>query len=105
MHQRKKMENAVDRCQVEWHDINEEPEALADRGVSLDDVRRKLYVEDESGTLAVGAAAFAALWKETPGQRLLGRLTATPVLSTLARWLYDAFAALLYAWNRYNKRW
>lgn len=92
-------------CEIEWLDINDDPHALADRGVSLDDVRRKLYVEDENGQLAVGAAAFAALWRETPGQRVLGRLTAAPILSTLARWLYDAFAALLYAWNRHHKRW
>jgi len=73
--------------------------------VSLDDVRRKLYVEDDQGRLAIGAAAFAALWSETPGQKLLGRLVTMPVIAVVGRWLYDGFAAVLYGWNRHKKRW
>lgn len=90
---------------VEWIDINDDPDALAARGVSLDDVRLKLYVEDASGELQVGADAFAELWRATPGQRWLGRLVALPVLNTLARWAYNAFAAQLYRWNRRHGRW
>src|SRR5256885_15802222 len=67
--QRARMEG----CAIEWRDINRPPDALAARGVTLDDVRRKLYVEDERGDLHVGAAAFAALWRETPGQTRWGR--------------------------------
>jgi predicted DCC family thiol-disulfide oxidoreductase YuxK len=88
-------------CDIEWLDINKEPEALAHRGVEIDEVRRKLYVEDEQGNLHVGAAAFAALWSETPRQRLLSM----PGLKTVSRWVYDAFAAVLYAWNRQRGRW
>jgi predicted DCC family thiol-disulfide oxidoreductase YuxK len=104
-HQRKKMESAGGDCQIEWHDINDNPDALVDRGINIDDVRRKLYVEDDQGRLAVGAAAFAALWSETPGQKMFGRLLKLPVIARVGRWLYDGFAAVLYAWNRYKKRW
>jgi predicted DCC family thiol-disulfide oxidoreductase YuxK len=92
-------------CPIEWLDINDDPQALAARGVSIDDVRLKLHVEDEAGNLHVGAAAVAALLRETPRQRWLGRLTSAPILSTMARWAYDAFAAALYRWNRSKGRW
>ena len=99
--QRARMEG----CAIEWRDINQDRDALAARGVTLDDVRRKLYLEDERGALHVGAAAFAALWRETPGQRWWGRLAALPGIRTVARWAYDAFAAALYRWNRAKGRW
>jgi len=88
-----------------WRDINRTPDALATRGVTLDDVRRKLYVEDERGELHVGAAAFAACGARTPGQTWWGRVAALPGIRTVARWAYDAFAAGLYRWNRAKGRW
>ena len=92
-------------CSIEWHDINEEPGALAARGIGIDDVRRKLYAENAQGEFYVGSAAFAALWSETPRQRWLGRLVGAPGVSAISRWCYDAFAAALYAWNRRKGRW
>jgi predicted DCC family thiol-disulfide oxidoreductase YuxK len=103
--QRGKMDKAGVGCDIEWLDINAAPDALAPRGVTIDDVRRKLYVEDERGTLHVGADAFAALWRETPGRTGLARLLAAPGFAAAARWLYDRFADLLYAWNRRKGRW
>src|SRR5262249_21168968 len=79
--QRRKMGSGAGCGDIEWLDINDDPDALASRGVGIDDVRRKLYVEDERGDLHVGAAAFAALWRQTPGERWLGRLVSLPVLS------------------------
>lgn len=103
--QRERMGQEIPGCAIEWLDINRNPGALAERGVTIDDVRRKLYVEDERGELHVGAAAFAALWQETPSRRWRGRLMALPVVSTMSRWLYDGFAAALYGWNRRRGRW
>jgi predicted DCC family thiol-disulfide oxidoreductase YuxK len=103
--QRARMASEGSRSDIEWVDINHDSNALADRGVTIDDVRRKLYVEDEQGKLHVGSEAFAALWCETPGQRGRGRLVSLPVLSAVSRWAYNAFAAALYAWNRYRGRW
>ena len=68
-------------------------------------VRERLHVVDEKGELRVGAEAFRALWAHTPGQGALARLTGLPLLNPLLKGVYNAFAALLYAWNRANHRW
>src|SRR5262249_6760287 len=103
--QRKKMRASAACGDIEWLDINDDPDALASRGGNIDHGRRKLYVEDDRGELHVGAAAFAALWRQTPGEQWLGRVVSLPILSTLARLAYDAFADLLYRWNRHKGRW
>lgn len=103
--QRRRMEAMTDTGEVEWHDINDEPDALRWCGAELDDARRKLYVVDNSGQLHVGVAAFAALWGRTPSQKWLARLVSLPAIIPVARWAYDSFAALLYFWNRRKGRW
>jgi len=102
--QRRRMEAAGAEA-VDWRDINAEPDALAACGASLDDVRRKLYAIDEDGRVHIGADAFIALWRATPGQRWLGGLVGAPIVRTLAHALYDWFADRLYAWNRRKGRW
>jgi predicted DCC family thiol-disulfide oxidoreductase YuxK len=103
--QRRRMTAAGAGNTADWRDINGDPNALRFCGAELNDVRRKLYVLDDAGNVHIGAAAFAALWRATPGQRWLGRLLLLPPLAAVARWGYDAFAALLYAWNRRQGRW
>ncbi len=92
-------------CRVEYRDMTKEPDALAPKGVGLDDVRRYLYLIGEDGRLHRGAAAFTEIWRRTPRQRWLGRLLALPVFRAPARWLYDGFARALYDWNRRKGRW
>ena len=101
--QRRRME--ATGAEAEWIDIHNHPEALREIGAEQEFVRRKLHVTDAAGELHVGSEAFTALWSRTAGQRWLGRLCAMPVLRTLSRWAYDAFAALLYRWNRMRRRW
>ena len=103
--QRERMQATGAGCDIEWCDVATDPAALGGRGITVDDVRLKLYAEDEQGNLHVGADAFAALWRETPGRRWLGRLLSAPGLSRPARWAYDRFADFLYAWNRRHGRW
>jgi len=103
--QRERMEATGAGRGIEWCDIAADPAALAPRGIAVDDVRRKLYVEDEQGALHIGADAFTALWRETPGRRWMARLLSAPGVSGLARWGYDRFADLLYWWNRRQRRW
>ena len=52
-------------------------------------------------------AKLAAIesWRRTPGDVWLGRVLGLPVLRQIARFGYDRFADLLYAWNRRNGRW
>ena len=103
--QRERMRATGAGSEIEWCDIVERPDVLAERGIAVDDVRRKLYVEDERGDLHIGADAFTALWQETPGRRWLARLFSAPGLSALGQWAYDRFADLLYAWNQRQGRW
>jgi predicted DCC family thiol-disulfide oxidoreductase YuxK len=90
---------------VEWIDIHSHPEMLEEIGAAQEFVRERLHVVDETGELRIGAEAFRALWKHTPGQAAMARLAGLPVLRVLARGTYNALAALLYRWNRANRRW
>ena len=101
--QRQRMQGCA--LDVEWIDIHSHPEALREIGASQEFVRERLHVVDGKGELRIGAEAFRALWAYTPGQAALAKLTGLPVLNLLARGAYNAFAALLYAWNRANRRW
>ena len=92
-------------AEVQWIDIHSQPDALKEIGARQEFVRERLHVVDEKGELRVGAEAFRALWAHTPGQGALARLTGLPLLNPLSKWAYNAFAALLYAWNRLNRRW
>jgi predicted DCC family thiol-disulfide oxidoreductase YuxK len=91
--------------EVEWIDIHRDAEATREIGVEREFVRERLHVVDESGKVRVGAEAFSALWRHTPGQRRLAGIIGLPVVRVLARWAYNAFAAALYAWNRASGRW
>ena len=103
--QRNKLLAAVRAGQLSFSDINEQPQALAAFGVSLDDVRRRLHATDESGRLIVGADVAIAIWRITPGEGWLASLFGNPVMLPLTRFAYDRFADLLFAWNRRKGRW
>ncbi len=87
-----------------WVDITAHPDALADRGVTLSAVTKRLHVIDKAGKLQVGVAAFAALWDETPRYRILARAVRLPGLKQLATVLYELLAIVLYAWNVRRER-
>ena len=90
---------------IQWIDIHSQPDALTEIGAQQEFVRERLHVVDEKGELRVGAEAFRALWAHTPGQGALAWLTGLPLLNLLSKWVYNALAAVLYAWNRANHRW
>jgi predicted DCC family thiol-disulfide oxidoreductase YuxK len=103
--QRNRLLKAVRADEIEFRDINLEPDALARFGASVEEVRRRLHGLDPSGRLYTGAACASEIWLRTPGDRWLGRLTKRPVMRQIAQNLYDGFAALLYRWNRRQGRW
>jgi len=103
--QRNKLLAAVRAGQLSFRDINEQPQALAAYGASLDDVRRRLHATDESGRLIVGADVAVAIWRITPGEGWLASLFGNPTMLPVTRFAYDRFADLLFAWNRRNGRW
>jgi predicted DCC family thiol-disulfide oxidoreductase YuxK len=103
--QRNKLVAAVRAGRIAFRDINEQPDALAAYGASLDDVRRRLHATDETGRLIVGADVAIAVWRLTPGEGWLARLLGNPVMRPATRFGYDRFADLLFAWNRRKGRW
>ena len=103
--QRNKLLAAVQAGTIAFRDINLEPDALAAHGASLDDVRRRLHATDAAGCLLVGADVAIAVWRLTPGERWLGALAGNAVARPLARFVYDRFADLLYAWNKHKGHW
>jgi predicted DCC family thiol-disulfide oxidoreductase YuxK len=91
--------------EIEWIDVHSDNQAACDVNPNLELVRERLHVVDEAGEVHVGADAFAELWSKTPGQGAWARIARTPSLRPLWRALYNGFAALLYRWNRINRRW
>ena len=98
--QRNKLLAAVRAGTIEFRDINEQSDALASYGVSVDDVRRRLHATDETGKLIVGADVAIAIWRITPGEGFLAKLFGNPLMLPVTRFAYDRFADLLFAWNK-----
>jgi predicted DCC family thiol-disulfide oxidoreductase YuxK len=103
--QRNKLLAAVRAGAIAFEDINEQPDALAGYGASLDDVRRRLHATDKGGRLIVGADVAIAIWRLTPGEGWLAALFGNRLALPFMRFFYDRFADLLFAWNRRKGRW
>ena len=103
--QKRRLIEAIKAGRIAFRDINLEPAALAGRGASLEDIRRRLHATDDQGKLLVGADVALAVWRVTPGEGWLAALFGNPVALPLTRFAYDRFADLLYAWNRRKGRW
>ena len=103
--QRNKLLAAVRAGRIAFRDINEQPDALAAYGASLDDVRRRLHATDEAGHLIVGADVALAVWRMTPGEGWLATLLGNALMLPVTRFGYDRFADLLFAWNKRQGRW
>jgi predicted DCC family thiol-disulfide oxidoreductase YuxK len=74
---------------VAWHDLAQEPDALAEFGLADEEARARLHVVDADGALFAGVDAFALLWSALPGYRRLGRLVVAPGFNALARAVCD----------------
>src|SRR6476619_366337 len=90
--QRNKLLAAVRAGRISFKDINEQPDALAVHGASVDDVRRRLHATDEAGRLIVGADVAIAMWRVTPGEGWLASLLGNRLMLRLTRFGYDRFA-------------
>ena len=103
--QNSRLARAAQASAIEFRDINLEPDALARFGAGIEDVRRRLHGVDADGQLFAGADCAIEIWLRTPGDAWLGRLVGLPVVHQTARFCYDRFANLLYAWNRRKGHW
>jgi len=103
--QKNRLLRAVRADAIEFRDINLEPTALARFGADIEDVRRRLYGLDADGRLYIGADCAIEIWRRTPGDAWIARLLGLPGMRQVARFGYDRFASLLYAWNRRKGHW
>ena len=103
--QRNRLVKAARAGAIEFRDINLESEALSRFGATLEDIRRRLYGLDASGTLHIGADCAIEIWRRTPGDHWLASTFGARPIRPLTRLAYDAFARLLYTWNRRKKHW
>ncbi len=98
----------MERCgveDVEWVDVHTRPEMADETPSSLEQVRERLHVRDDNGQIRIGADAFIFLWLRTPRLHWLGRIAQLPVIRQVFQLCYNAFARLLYRWNRRLKHW
>jgi predicted DCC family thiol-disulfide oxidoreductase YuxK len=103
--QRSRLVRAARAGAVEFRDINLERDALADFGAGVEDVRRRLHGVDAEGHLHLGIDCAIETWLRTPGHAWVGHLLGLPAIRQIARFGYDRFADVLYAWNRRKGHW
>jgi predicted DCC family thiol-disulfide oxidoreductase YuxK len=103
--QRNQLLRATETGEIEFRDINLEPEALGRFGADVEAVRRSLHGLDTTGRLHVGADCAIEIWRRVPGRRWLGRLLGLPGFRQAARLGYEVMADGLYAWNRRKGHW
>lgn len=102
---RNQLLRATETGEIEFRDINLEPEALGRFGADVEAVRRSLHGLDATGRLHVGADCAIEIWRRVPGRRWLGRLLGLPGFRHAARLGYEVMADGLYTWNRRKGHW
>ena len=71
-------------------DISDDQTAPPDE-ISQAEAMKRFHVRRADGKLVSGAAAFAELWKATPGWRWLGHIAALPPFVWIGEGLYRLF--------------
>ncbi len=102
-------------CEIEWIDVHRSSDAMSQIHADLDitdleSVRERWHVRDAQGRVLVGADAVVFMMGRTRKQRWLWRFAGdtslgSSVIRPAMRWAYDAFARVLYRWNRGKGRW
>ncbi|MCC5996381.1 MAG: DUF393 domain-containing protein [Oceanicaulis sp.] len=72
--------------------------------ISQDAALKRFHVRRADGVLVSGAAAFAELWKATPGWRWLGHVAALPPFVWIGEGLYRAFLVIRPGLQRLARR-
>ena len=98
----------MQRCgvqDIDWVDVHNQPDTADETHSSLEQIRERLHVKDTNGQIRIGADAFIFLWLKTPRLRWMGKIARLPIIHQLFQLSYNAFAKLLYLWNRSLKHW
>jgi len=92
-------------CSVSWKDVHTDDNACHEIGAEREFVRERLHVVSENGEIKVGVEAFQVIWQRSPSDRWKARLLSLPVVKQISTVLYNAFARILYRWNRWMGHW
>lgn len=95
----------MQECDVRWLDIHANPDCLDKTGLDREFVRQRLHLIDRDGDHRIGIDAFIALWSTSPTRHWKARILSLPVIHGLSGLAYNAFAWMLYQYNRARKRW
>jgi predicted DCC family thiol-disulfide oxidoreductase YuxK len=90
---------------ITFRDIGQQPDALLGFGADVEDVRRRLHAVDSDGHLYIGIDCVIEIWRRTPSDAWLAGVAGLAWPRRIARFGYDRFADLLYAWNRWRRHW
>ena len=84
------------QSRVSWIDINADSQPLTHYSISQEAAMKRLHVIQD-GQIVVGARAFAAVWSQLPGYRLIVPIVKlTPIMWLLDN-VYNWFAEKRYA--------
>ena len=100
-HQRRRMAGSA----VQWRDVHRDLGARREISAELEFVRERLHAVDEDGRVRTGIDAFELIWRRSPREHWKARLVALPLVRPVATLLYNAFARVLYRWNRWMRHW
>ena len=91
----------ADALALRFHEISREATDLEHYRLSTDDLKKRLYVIDETGNMKGGAEAFILVWQQIPRYRWAARVLAWKPTFWLAEMVYDGVVApCLFEWNR-----
>lgn len=88
----------------DWVDVHRNPEALQATGLELEDVRERLLLVAEGAQLR-GFDAVVEAWSHLPRIGWMARPMRWIWVRHFGRITYNAFARLLYRWNRRRGNW
>ena len=90
-------------AQLAWVDVSA-GQALGE-GLSCAAAMARFHVRDPQGRLFSGAAAFSKMWRQFPGWRWLGYLSAWPPLSWFFELAYRAFLPVRPRLQKWVRQW
>ena len=84
------------QSRVNWVDIDANSQPLAQYGITQEAAMKRLHVIQD-GNIVIGARAFAAIWSQLPGYRLIVPVVKLKPIMWMLEKLYDWFAEKRYA--------
>ena len=80
-------------AQIEWVDITQDTEALANAGLTYREAMDRIHVMDENAQLHSGVRGFLLVWKRLPYYRFFAKIIENvPFMLTIMEKFYCLFA-------------